>query len=71
MNLVGKPYQFNDYKGYVTRFVTSGSFKGCYEVKIKHQLTNEVCHWWFKKDVLERQYADVTHPLNWLPEVEQ
>lgn len=56
LNLVGKPYIYNDWIGIVTKFVTSGGFKNCYEVRVLNIQTGEDCHWWFKKEILEAKY---------------
>lgn len=58
MNLIGLPYRHNDFVGEVIEFKTKGSFSNCYEVKVVNEKTNETCHWWFKKDVMEAKYSE-------------
>jgi len=55
-NFIGRPYKYHDWIGEVTQFVTSGGFKGCYEVRVTNIKTKETCHWWFQKHILEAKY---------------
>lgn len=58
MNLIGMPYRHNDFVGEIIKLVEKGSFRGCYEVKVKNEKTGETCHWWFKKHILEERYSN-------------
>ncbi len=43
-NFIARPYKYHDLIGEVTQFVTSGSFKWCYEVRVTNIKTKETFH---------------------------